>query len=476
MRILTFATLLALSASGCTIGPDYVRPDVQTPEAWRIDLPEANEMANTKWWEQFGDPVLNELIETALRENLDVQIAAARVDQFIGTLQATDSQAYPQLGYGADVSRNRASREGQPPIPPGVNPNFTLYQATLGASWQLDLFGRVRRLSEAAQAQVYASEQAQRGVVLTLVSGVATSYIALRALDAQREVAQTTARNFGETLRIFELRFKAGLVSETELMQVRSQYKQALATIPLIEQQIAATENRISILLGRNPAPVARGKSINELVAPLIPSGLPSTLLLRRPDILQAEQNLVAANANVGATRALYYPTISLTGLLGSVSTATGNFLSGPASAWSVGAGLTGPIFTAGAIEGQVQSAEAQKLQAQLAYQRTILNAFRETNDALVGVQKTVEGAALQRERVVALRESARLSRLKFEYGMIGYLEVLVADNELFAAELALVRTDADRYAQVVNVYQAMGGGWVDVADSATPRPIASVQ
>jgi multidrug efflux system outer membrane protein len=277
-------------------------------------------------------------------------------------------------------------------------------------------------------------------------------------------------------LRIFELRFKHGLVSETELMQVRSQHKQALATIPFIEQQIAATENRISILLGRDPAAVARGRTINELVVPPIPEGLPSTLLERRPDILQAEQNLIAANANVGATRALYYPTISLTGVLGSISTSAGNFLTGSASAWSLGAGLTGPIFTAGAIEGQVQSAEAQKLQAQLAYQRTILNAFRETNDALVGAQKTVESAALQRERVDALREFARLSRLKFENGIIGYLEVLVADNELFAAELALVRSEADRHTQVVNVYQAMGGGWVDIADSLTPRPVASSQ
>ncbi|MFZ0105599.1 MAG: TolC family protein, partial [Thiobacillus sp.] len=243
-----------------------------------------------------------------------------------------------------------------------------------------------------------------------------------------------------------------------------------------IEQQIAATENRISILLGRDPAAVARGRTINELVVPLIPEGLPSTLLERRPDILQAQQNLIAANANVGATRALYYPTISLTGVLGSISTSAGNFLTGSASAWSLGAGLTGPIFTAGAIEGQVQSAEAQKLQAQLGYQRTILNAFRETNDALVGAQKTVESAALQRERVDALREFARLSRLKFENGIIGYLEVLVADNELFAAELALVRSEADRHTQVVNVYQAMGGGWVDVADSLTPRPVASSQ
>ena len=213
----------------------------------------------------------------------------------------------------------------------------------------------MRRLTEAAQAQVYASEQAQRGVVLSVVAGVATSYIALRALDRQREIAQATARNFGETARIFDLRFKAGIVSQTEVSQIRSQYQQALAAIPAIEQAIAGQENLISILLGRNPGPIPRGKTIDQLIAPLIPADLPSALLQRRPDILQAEQNLVAANANIGATRALYYPTISLTGALGSASTAFGDFLSGPASAWLIAAGLAGPIFTFGAIEGQVR-------------------------------------------------------------------------------------------------------------------------
>jgi outer membrane protein, multidrug efflux system len=471
MRRFTFAALVAVAVAGCTVGPDYVRPAVDSPTAWRVDYTKAAEVANTKWWEQFGDPVLNDLIETALRENRDVRIAAARVDQFAGALTSTRSQLFPQLGYGADASRTRASRVGQPPIPPPADPYFTLYQASLAASWQLDLFGRVRRLSEAAQAQVYASEQAQRGVVLTVVTGVASSYIGLRALDRQLEIAKATAANFGESLRIFELRFKRGVVSRTELAQVESQYQQALAAIPAIGQQIAAQENLISILLGRNPGPIPRGKTIDQLVAPLIPADLPSTLLQRRPDILQAEQNLVAANANIGAARALYYPTISLTGLLGSVSTAFGDFLSGPANAWSVGAGLTGPIFTFGAIEGQVRAAEAGERQAVLFYQQVILNAFRETNDALVGSINKQEEAAVQAKRVIALREFARLSRMRFDSGLASYLDVLVAENELFAAELASVRTLADSRLQLVGVYQAMGGGWVDIATSIAPKP-----
>lgn len=473
MRTLLVAAL-AVILSGCLLGPDYVRPEVETPEQWRIDYPEAAGLADTAWWEQFNDPVLNDLIETALRENLDVRIAAARVEQFLGALTATRSQLFPQVGYNADATRAKASRVGQPPLPPGADPYFTLYQGALGATWQIDLFGRVRRLSEAAQARVYASEQARRGVVLSLVTSVAASYIALRQFDRQREIAERTAKNFGETARIFDLRHKAGLVSQTEVSQVRSQHEQALAAIPLIEQQIAALENLISITLGRNPGPIPRGKSIDQLIAPLIPADLPSALLQRRPDILQAEQNLVAANANIGATRALYFPDLSLTGLLGSVSTSFGDFLSGPASTWAAGAAITGPIFTFGAIKGQVHTAEAQRDEAVLVYQQTILNAFREANDALTGSQKKIEELARQQARVDALREFARLSRLKFEYGAAGYLEVLIADNDLFAAEIALERVRAERYTQIVQVYRAMGGGWVDTADALTSQPAAA--
>jgi multidrug efflux system outer membrane protein len=468
------ALIVAALLAGCTVGPDYTRPSTVSPDKWRIDYPAAADVANTRWWEQFGDPALNQLIDEALRQNRDLVIAAARVDQFAGQLAVVRSQFYPQIGYGADVSRNRASEVGQPPLAPGADPYYTLYQGALSAQWQIDLFGRVRRQSEAAQAQVYASEQGRRGVVLTLVTSVATTYIALRALDRQLEIAQATAKNYADTARIFDLRFKGGVVSEVELNQVESQYQQALAAIPALEQQIAATENLISVLLGRNPAPIARGKTIDQLAAPGIPADLPSSLLERRPDILQAEQNLVATNASIGAAKALYFPTLSLTGLLGSVSTAFGDFLSGPASAWTLAAGLTGPIFTFGLIEGQVQSAEAAQRGALANYQQVIYNAFRETNDALVGTIKKREESAAQTKRVAALREYARLSRLRFDNGYAGYLEVLYAENELFAAELAAVRSQAERYTQLVNVYKAVGGGWVDEADKLAPQPQAA--
>ncbi len=461
-----FGVLAGTLLVACAVGPDYKRPGVEAPGEWRIDYPKAAEVANTAWWQQFGDPALNQLIETALRENLDVQAASARVDQFLGVLSTTRSQFFPQFGYSGDVSRNRASQAGPTPLAPGVNPNYSLYQGSLNAAWQIDLFGRVRRQSEAAQAQVYASEQGRRGVILSIVTTAATSYIALRALDRQLEIARTTARNYADTKDLFQLRFKGGVVSEVELAQIESQYQLALATIPSLEQQIAAQENLISVLLGRNPGAIPRGKSIDELVPPAIPAGLPSELLERRPDILQAEQNLVAVNANIGVAKSLYFPTISITGLFGSLSTAAGDFLTGPARTWSVGAGLAGPIFTFGAIGGQVQTAEAAQQEATLFYRQTILNAFRETSDALIGSQKKREESEAQARRVLALRDYARLSRLRFDNGVVSYIEVLFAENDLFSAELTAVNTQAERYTQLINVYKAMGGGWVDAADA----------
>ena len=471
MRSRPLVLALSLLAAGCTAGPDYSRPPTEAPAQWRIDYPKAADVANTRWWEQFGDPVLNRLIDEALRGNRDLLVAAARVDQFIGALTTTRAQFYPQIGYGVDAGRSRSSRVGAPPIPAPADPYTTLYQGALSAQWQVDLFGRLRRSSEAAQAQVYATEQGRRGVVLSVVTSVAASYIGLRALDQQLEIARATADNFAETRKIFELRFRGGVVSQVEVAQVESQYQQALAAIPALEQQVAAQENLISSLLGRNPGPIERGRAIDELAAPAIPGELPSTLLERRPDILQAEQNLVAANASIGVARSLYYPTLSLTGVLGTVSTALGDFLSSAAVAWSVGAGLAGPVFTFGAIEGQVQSAEAGQRQALAFYQQTILVAFRETNDALVGSTKKREEFEAQARRVTALRDYARLSRLRFENGYAGFLEVLYAENELFAAELAAVRSLSERFTQIVNVYQAVGGGWLDQADRLSPQP-----
>jgi multidrug efflux system outer membrane protein len=263
-------------------------------------------------------------------------------------------------------------------------------------------------------------------------------------------------------------------VSRLEVAQVQSQYQQALAAIPQLEQQIAAQENLIAVLQGRNPYPIPRGKPIDELTIPQVPAGLPSSLLERRPDILQAEQNLIAANADIGAAKALYYPQFNLTGSYGSISAAFSNFLSGPATAWTIAAGFAGPLFTAGAIAGQVQAAEAGTAEVLATYQQTILAALRETNDALTGTVKKRTEAAAQLQRVAALRDYARLSRVRFNNGYAGYIETLYAENELFAAELAAVRTYAEQYTQVVNVYKAMGGGWIDVADALTPAGTAA--
>jgi len=465
VRASALCAAAGLLLSACAVGPDYKRPEIESPKDWRIEYPQAAEVANTKWWEQFGDPALDRLVEEALRGNLDIQAAATRVDQFLGALSTTRAQFFPQIGYAGSASRNRASQAGVTPLPPGVNTNYSLYEANLNASWQIDLFGRVRRQSENVQAQVYASEQGRRGLILSVVTTTANLYIGLRALDRELEIAQATAQNYADTKRLFQARFTGGVVSEVELSQVESQYQTALAAIPSFEQQIAAQEGLIAVLLGRNPGAIPRGKPIDELVAPAIPAGLPSELLERRPDVLQAEQNLVAANANIGVAKSLYFPSISLTGLFGSVSTTTGNFLKEPSRTWSVAADLAGPIFTFGAISGQVRTAEAAQQEAVFFYRSTILNAFRDTNDALVGSIKKREEAEAQARRVRALRDYARLSRLRFDNGAASYIEVLYAENELFSAELVAVSTLADRYTQLINVYKAMGGGWVDMSD-----------
>jgi multidrug efflux system outer membrane protein len=465
VRIAVLCVAAGALLSACAVGPDYQRPEIKAPEEWRIDYPKAAEVANTKWWEQFGDPALDQLIEEALHNNLDIQAAAAHVDRFLGALTTTRSQFFPQFGYAGGASRNRASQAGATPLPAGVDPTYSLYQANLNAAWEIDLFGRVRRQSEGVQAQVYASEQGRRGVILSVVTSVATSYIVLRSLDRQLEISRATAQNYADTKQLFQARFGGGVVSEVELSQIESQYQTALAAIPSLEQQVAAQENLISVLLGRNPGDIPRGKPIEDLVAPAIPAGLPSELLERRPDVLQAEQNLVTANANIGVAKSLYFPSISLTGLFGSVSTTTGEFLKGPSKTWSLAADLAGPIFTFGAISGQVRSAEAAQQEAMFFYRSTVLNAFRETNDALVGSLKKVEEAQAQARRVKALRDYARLSKLRFDNGAASYIEVLYAENELFGAELVAVSTLADRYTQLINVYKAMGGGWVDASD-----------
>ena len=470
MRKILFFLSLILIASSCMVGPNYQRPEVDTPQTWRFEEKEAKDAANTAWWEQFNDPVLNDLIQTALRENKDVQIAAARVEEFAGLYGTTRAALFPQIGAGAGYGRQRTSElTGPSPLEDtGVNPTFNSSELFLNAAWEIDLWGKLRRATEAARANLLSTEEARRTVILTLVSSVANSYINLRGLDKQLEITKQTAKNYKEGYDIFKLRFQYGIVSEIEVSQAKSQYEQALANIPLFEKFIAQQENALSVLLGRNPGPISRGKTIDELMLPVVPAGLPSDILVNRPDIRQAEQNLIAANANIGVAKALYFPSISLTGLLGLASNDLSDLFKGPAKTWSWAVPVTAPIFTAGAIAGQVQSAEAVQQQALLTYQQSIQTAFREVDDSLIDQRRTREQLEALVQQVGALRDYARLSWLRYDNGYTSYLEVLDAQSRLYSAEITHTQTQGALFQALVNLYKAIGGGWVVTAEGLT--------
>jgi len=463
------ALLLPLALAGCMIGPDYVRPAVDVPAAWRIDASEARDLSGTAWWEQFDDPVLNDLIKSALAQNRDVRIAAARIEDYRGKLAVTGSQLFPQVGANVDAARQRASHQnGFITYPDATNTTYNSYLALVSASWEIDLWGQLRRATEAARDDLLAITEAKRAVVLSLVASVAGNYIQLRNLDRQLEISRQTAKSRGESLHVFELRFRGGMVSALELSQNQSLYQDALASIPPLKEQIAATENQLSVLMGRDPGPIARGRNIDELRAPLVPAGLPSALLDQRPDIRQAEEQLAAANARIGVAQAAYFPTISLTGALGSASAQLSSLFTGPTGVWSFGAGLVAPIFTAGSIAGQVQQAEAQQQEALFNYQRSILNAFADVDNALADHSTSLERLVALRAEVEANSNYVRLARLRYENGYTSYIEVLDADQRLFSSQLALTDQQAHVLNTSVNLYQAMGGGWVGIADSET--------
>ncbi|ASV99444.1 efflux transporter outer membrane subunit [Paraburkholderia aromaticivorans] len=469
------ASLMLLPLSGCLLGPDYVRPKVDVPATFRFAQDESVNVANTIWWEQFLDPVLNQLIATALAENRDVMVAAARVEEFRGQFVTTRSFLFPQVGAAADASRQRASQSAGVPLPANVSPVYNQFDVTLSVAWEIDLFGKYRRQTEAARANLLASEEGRRATILALVASVASSYINLRSLDRQLEIAKDTAVSRAESVRVFTARFQAGEVSQMELAQSQSEYESAQATIPQIEAQIGQQENALSVLIGRNPGQILRGRELSALGTPQIPAGLPSELLERRPDLLQAEQVLVSQNALIGAARALYFPSISLTGLFGSLSTQFSNLFTGPARVWSFAGSLTQPIFTAGNISGQVHQAEARQQEALFTYEKTIQVAFQEVEDALIAVRKTHEQLAAQGNQVEALHTYARLARLRYEGGYTSYIEVLDAERSLFNAQLSYTQTQGTVFTSFVNLYKALGGGWVLEAEKMSiPAPAPS--
>ena len=478
MRRLTAVTVASLLA-GCMLGPDYQRPAIDTPKAFLYEPAAAADTANTEWWKQFNDPVLDALIAEALANNLNVKVAAANVEQAAGIFTQTRSALFPQVGYDAAASRTRSSESGQRPEIAALIPNpQTSYQALLNASWEIDLWGRIRRLSESSRANLLATDEARRGVILTLVASVASNYITLRGLDEQLVVSRRTLGTYAESLRLFKLQFQYGQISQMNVSQVESQYQTAAAQIPQIESQIAQAENALAVLLGRNPGPIPRGKSVHELALPLVPAGVPSALLERRPDLAQAEQSLVAANAQIGAAKALYFPTISLTGAAGSASNSLSNLFTGPARVWSYAGQVVGPIFTFGAVSGQVAQAEGAQQAALANYRLSIQNAFADVDNALIAAQKLQEQQDAQQKLVASLQDYARLAKLQYDGGYTSYTTVLQAEQSLFPAELTLAAVRASVFSSSVNIYKAMGGGWVAEADAMTTggKPVPVTQ
>ncbi|MFO1307425.1 MAG: efflux transporter outer membrane subunit [Burkholderiales bacterium] len=460
--------LVALGLAGCTVGPDYVRPPVDAPAAFRFEAAHVAETADAEWWKQYGDPVLDRLIAQALEANRNVKIAAANVEAAAAIVTQARAPMFPQVGYGASAERARFSESGGSPVSGYAGNPRTLYQGSFTASWEIDLWGRIRRQTEAAQANLLGTEQARRGAILSLVANVASSYLQLRGLDEALEVAKKTQQVYGESLQIFRYQFEYGQVSQMNVAQAQSQYETASAQIPAIEQQIAQLENAISVLVGSNPGPIPRGKTVAELASPPVPAGLPSQLLERRPDVMQAEAQLVAANAQIGAAKALYFPTISLTGALGAASSDLSNLFKGPANTWSFAGSIVGPIFTAGLVSGQVAQAEATQQAALFGYEQTIQAAFADVSNALVARQMLLEQVAAQERLVRALRDYSRLARLQYDGGYSPYSTVLQAEQSLFPAELTLATLRASAAGSVANLYKAMGGAWIDRADAMT--------
>jgi len=453
------ALVLPLALAACTVGPDYRRPAIDTPPAWRAPTGEAAELANVAWWEQFQDPALSALVVEAVRNSKDLKIATADVEAAFAQYGITRSALFPQVDAQASAVRERASRNGPVPVPAGretVN-DFT---ADLTLGYEVDLWGRLRRATEAARADLLASEEGRRTVVMTLVSTVAAGYVQLRALDRQLEIARQTSASLGEAARLQRVRFEQGARPESDYQQAESQYQAAAAQVPELERLIARQENFLSVLVGRNPGPIARGRGIEGLAFPAVPAALPSSLIERRPDILQAEQNLVAANADIGVAKAAYFPRISLTAALGFESTDLSHLLKGGSKRGAVGVGATLPIFNAGRIRNQVAQAEAFQREALASYERSILLGLQDVENALIDRAKFSEARDVQAKNVAALARFRDLAALRYREGATIYLEVANAEQSLFSAQLAYVAVQSQLFQSYANLYKAVGGGW----------------
>jgi multidrug efflux system outer membrane protein len=460
--------LLVLLLAGCMVGPDYHRPDVVVPAEWRTGPEQRNSLADLAWWEVFNDPILQELIRGAFDANRDLQVAVARIFEGRAQLGVARAALFPQIGGGAsyDYTRPYSSNsfflKSFPSGPGGsILPEGDDYKASVDLTFELDLWGRLRRATEAARAELLANEDNWRAVLTTLVADVARAYFDLLELDRELEIARRTLATREASLDLQRRRAAQGLATQLDVARADAEVAVASATVHEVDRRTAQTENGLNVLLGRNPGPVRRGAALDaQRVPPEVPPGLPSALLERRPDIRQAEGRLVAANARIGEAKAAYFPRISLTGMFGVESVSLSDLFTGGSKVWQAGPTMTVPIFTAGRISNTVRAREAQQQQAVAQYLQTIQQAFREVDDALVFHQKVREIRADRERRVAALGQALVLANLRYERGLATYLDVLDAQRQLFQAELELASTMRDQLTAVVQVYKALGGGW----------------
>ena len=455
-----FLPLIIILFTSCAVGPNFHLPPVASPDAFR-NAPSAvstNSLADLPWWGVFKDQTLHNLIRTALTNNYDLRIAISRVEQARYLQRQARSAFFPQVGYAGEAERGKNVVLGLP------TPNQATLDSYLGGFdviWEIDLWGRIRRLNEAAKAGLLASQEAQRGVRLTLLSEVATAYIQLLEFDERLEIAQRTSISFERTFKLFNDRHESGFASKLELSRASAALHSVSATIPDLRRQIALKENEINVLLGQNPGPVPRGTDLLKQDSPAeVPVGLPAMLLQRRPDIREAEQKLRAANAQIGVAVGDFFPKIGLTALYGGVSTELSAFTSGGANAWSIAAAATGPIFQGGRLRARYHQTVAARQEADLAYQQTALNAFREVADALVSRQQLEEARHEQTQAVEDYRAAVEVSNDRYRAGKASYYEVLEAQQQLFPAENALSQIEASRRLVMVQFYKALGGGW----------------
>jgi multidrug efflux system outer membrane protein len=454
----------ALWLAGCMVGPDYNRPPTEIPPQFRAAMTpdSAASIADLKWFEVFQDEHLQELIRVALAQNYDLRDAIARVDAARANLGITRSNQFPQFGAGAAVPSAEVSRQGALSVPSPEARQRTYGEVFLNLfTFEIDIWGRLRRATESSQAQLFANEWNRREVIRTLISDVATAYFNLLELDMELAISRNTLGTREESLRLLRTQLGGGVGTLLDVRQGEQLVYTAAETIPADERQIQQTENLISLLLGKSPGPIARGNLlISERPPPEIPSGLTSALLERRPDIQAAEQLLVAANANIGVAKAAYFPTITLTGELGFQSTALTSLFSGSRRFWSFIPQITQPIFTAGRIRSQVEFSEAQERSALAQYEKAIQSAFRDVSDALIQYQKVREIRAQRESLVASLRDRTRLAYMRYRGGVDTMLNALNADTDLFNAELSLAQSRRDELLSLVQVYKALGGGW----------------